>query len=175
MSLLPPIETAPRERAAPPLEVQRLDGVGPTLTRIDRHVARARRDAAPLLLLAVALGPVLARDGGNARQHVGELTREFTRRLRAQLRGNDDVWQFTNEDWIAVLPDCRPEFERPVRRRLVTWLGSPFRLSAGLLVTCPRIGVASLSGEVDSAAALLASAQSALDADEVLAAGRRGY
>ena len=175
MSLPSPNETASRERAGPPLEVPRLDGMGPTLARIDRHVARARRDAAPLLLLAVALGPVLAREGGPARQHVGELAREFTRRLRAQLRGTDDVWQFAEGDWIAVLPGCLPEHARPVRRRLVAWLGSPFRLSAGLLVTSPRIGVASLQGEVDSAAALLASAQAALDADEVLAVGLLGY
>lgn len=174
MSSTPPeLETPAATRPAPPLTVARLDTIGETIARIDRHVVRARRDATALLLLSVAMGPVPASDGPGGARRKAELAQALARRLRSQVRSTDDVWQFADEEWVALLPGCRAEFARGVRRRLVSGLGAPYRLQDGMVGVVPRIGVACLMADTSGGAALLAAAHAALDADEVLAVGRR--
>lgn len=164
--LIEPAQPAPPPRNTVPPAVTRLEDTAAVLERIERHVARARRAQAPLALLAVALGPVATIDGHPVPGHAPALAHELTRRLRARIRQHDDVWRWGDDEWIAVLPGCRPEGARGARQRLLAALAAPYRLEAGLLHTVPRLGLACLGAYADDAAGLLAGAQAALDFDD---------
>lgn len=153
-------------RAFTAAEVPRIDAIDASLARIERHLRDARRAPMALSLVAVALGPVHTPDG--APSSAAALARAFGQRLRGRSRASDDLWCIGEGEWIAVLPGCRPEGARQVRRRWVRMLAEPFRVEAGLLCTTPRIGLAWLSTSLDHAGALLAAAQAALDFDEPL-------
>lgn len=162
-----PAERPERPQRPPePAAVPRLASLDETVARLEREIARARRDHVPLALLAVALGPVVALDGQPAATHAQALGTQFTHRLRARLRGSDRVWQCADDEWLALLPGCEPAAARRVAPRLAQALGAPYALGPGLLRTRPRVGVASLRVDGDHAVALLTAAQALLDFDE---------
>lgn len=154
------------ERSPDPAAVPRLANLDETVLRIEREIARARRDHQPLALLAVALGPVTALDGQPAPLQAPALAAQFTHRLRGRLRAADRVWQCADDEWIALLPGCEPAAARCVAQRLAQVLGAPYALGAAALRTRTRVGVASLRADGDHAVALLTAAQALLDFDE---------
>jgi hypothetical protein len=164
-------------RSTDPPDVPSLGGTAESLERIDRHLRGARRSRMTLALLAVSLGRAHTPDGVPVPHAPPALAREFSRRLRTRIRGTDDLWRCAEDEWVAVLHGCRSEGARLARLRLVRALAEPFRLDGVLLCCSPRIGLAGLAcltgaggpctpvDEVESAGALLARAQSALDFD----------
>lgn len=161
-------------RAAPPQVVPFLRGMDASIECIERRVARARRDHTALALVAVALGPVTTADGTPAAHHAPALATEFTRRLRSRVRGADDLWQCAEDEWIAILANCRVEGARAAARRLAAALGAPYGLETGLLVTRARVGIATLGDDGDTGTGLLATAQAALDFEEARIVSLRG-
>lgn len=160
-------------RQGQPPAVPLLPSVEASIERIDRRVAHSRRDHAALALLAVALGPVTLADGTPQPQMAPALAQEFTRRLRARVRCTDDVWQSGPDEWVVLLPLCRPEGARAAARRLTSLLSAPYGLDGTLLLTRARLGMANLRVDGDSGSALLATAQAALDFEEARQVGRR--
>ena len=105
-------------------------------------------------------------DGGDV------VLRDFANLLRRQVRGADLVCRYGGEEFVVVMPDASPEIAGRVAERVrAAAAEKSFALPDGRTVAVTvSVGIASLTGGMDSMAALAKRADVALY--EAKSAGR---
>ncbi|MFC3693946.1 PleD family two-component system response regulator [Chenggangzhangella methanolivorans] len=92
-----------------------------------------------------------------------DVLREFSRRLKASVRGIDLAVRLGGEEFVVVMPETDAAVARIVAERIRTkTAGKPFPIRSGALEITVSVGVASFFGGEDDAAALLKRADVAL-------------
>jgi two-component system cell cycle response regulator len=128
---------------------------------IDQAVSRDR----PLSALVVDIdyfkrvNDTYGHDGGD------EVLREFSRRLKASVRGIDLACRLGGEEFVVIMPETDAAVARIVAERIRTKCSATrFEIARGarLLDVTVSVGVASLNGPADDAGTLLKRADVAL-------------
>lgn len=134
---------------------------------VDVHLARmiesARRNRAPLALLAFDLDRFKAINDTHGHAAGDAILVEFARRLMENTRSVDLVARIGGEEFIAVLPDAGVAHAGAAAERVRAAIEAPgFVAGDKTLPVTVSVGVASLREGVDDARQLLARADAAL-------------
>jgi diguanylate cyclase (GGDEF)-like protein len=131
--------------------------------RLDRSLARARSERAPLSLLLVDLDDFKAVNDTLGHAYGDRLLGEVAARMRGAL-GEDDVLARLGGDEFAVLPagPCDAERGRAMAVGLVSMLEEPFEVDGILLDVRASVGLACFPEHGEAADELLRSADVAL-------------
>ncbi len=130
-------------------------------TLFDRAVSRRR----PLSVMITdldrfkSINDTYGHDGGD------DVLREFSRRLRKNVRGIDLACRFGGEEFVVVMPDTEAHIAEKVAERIRAEIEkTPFAISRGgvAIPVTVSAGVSSLNRGVDTVAALMKRADVAL-------------
>lgn len=93
-----------------------------------------------------------------------EVLKELAARIRTTVRGADLACRYGGEEFVVVMPDTTIDMATTIAERLRGAIeGKPFRLATGLeLDVTASLGIASLSGTLQSPAQLMKAADQAL-------------
>lgn len=102
-----------------------------------------------------------------------DLLIEVGKRLRAAVRAVDTVSRMGGDEFLVVLPSCRPAEAAQVAEKLIAVSSQPYRIGSHTLSATLSIGIATFPGDGDSFDALYQHADAAMY--RVKRDGRNGY
>ncbi|MGA0531517.1 PleD family two-component system response regulator [Hansschlegelia sp. KR7-227] len=130
-------------------------------TLLDQAESRGR----PLSALVADIDLFKGVNDGFGHDAGDEVLREFSRRLKASVRGIDLVCRLGGEEFVVVMPETDAQVARVVAERIRSKTAAqPFAIAGGAqsIDVTVSVGVASFLGKSDDAAALLKRADVAL-------------
>jgi diguanylate cyclase (GGDEF) domain len=134
-------------------------------THLETLVERSQRRGRPLSVLIADIDHFKRINDTYGHEGGDDILRDFARRVRGAVRGADLACRFGGEEFVVAMPDTTPDIAAQVAERLrLAVAGHTFRVAAtGADVSVTTsVGISSLEGEGDSAAALLRRADKAL-------------
>lgn len=144
------------------------------LQSLERELARSRRHATPLALLALDLDHFKAVNDQHGHPAGDAVLVAVVERMRNAVRLPDRVGRFGGEEFIIVLPESTLEQAEVVARRILDSIaGETIAIPGGALRVTASIGIAVRSPETDTAETLIGAADARLYAAK--AAGRNRY
>ena len=130
----------------------------------------AKTSGRPLSVVVVDVDKFKAINDTHGHDAGDNVLREVARRLQRNTRGIDLACRLGGEEFVIVMPDTGMERARQVGERVRECIaGEPFQADQGVEVAVTAsVGVATLSGELDSFAGMFKRA------DRALYAAKRG-
>jgi two-component system cell cycle response regulator len=134
-------------------------------THLETLVERSQRRGRPLSVLIADIDHFKLINDTHGHEGGDDVLRDFARRVRGAVRGADLACRFGGEEFVVAMPDTTPDIAAQVAERLrLAVAGQMFKVSAtgADVAVTTSVGISSLDGEGDTAAALLRRADKAL-------------
>lgn len=134
-------------------------------THLETLVERSLRRGRPLSVLIADIDHFKLINDSHGHEGGDDVLRDFAKRVRGAVRGADLACRFGGEEFVVAMPDTTPDIAAQVAERLrIAVAGHMFKVSAtgADVAVTTSVGISSLDGEGDSAAALLRRADKAL-------------